>query len=152
MRPAEHLKGLNLNAGWIVLHQITPPPHSTGGHFSVGYLVEHESGKRGYLKALDFSGAFQSPDPARTLQAMTEAYNFERDLLAKCKDQQLRRVVTPLTDGTVRVPGNFGFLDTVCYLIFEQAKGDIRDEVASMPHLRAERSYVILNLLDKIAG
>ncbi len=73
MRPAECIKGLNLADGWIVIDQISPPPHATGGHFSIGYLVEHKTGTRGYLKALDFSGAFQSSDPSRTLQAMTEA-------------------------------------------------------------------------------
>jgi serine/threonine protein kinase len=92
--------------------------------------VEHQSGRQGYLKALDFSMAFQAPDLARELQAMTAAYNFERDLLAKCKDRRLDRVVTPLADGTVKAPGNFGLLENVCYLIFDKAKGDIRDEVA----------------------
>jgi len=130
MRPAECLAGLILNGGWKVIQRVTPPPHATGGHFSVGYLVEDQSGRKAYLKALDFSVAFQAPDFARELQSMLAAYNFERDLLAKCKDRKLDRVVTPLADGTVKVPGNFGPLENVCYLIFEKAKGDIRDIVA----------------------
>lgn len=130
MKPSECLTGLNLSGGWKVISQRTPAPHSTGGRFSIGYIVEHNSGKRAYLKALDFSEALQAPDPARELQSMTEAYNFERDLLTKCKDRRLHRIVTPLADGTVKVPGNFGHLDSVCYLIFDHAKGDIRDEVA----------------------
>jgi serine/threonine protein kinase len=130
MRPAECLKGLPLDKDWTVVEQIFPPPHATGGCFSVGYIVEHNSGKRAFLKALDFSKALQAPDPARELQSMTEAYNFERDLLAKCKGRKLYRIVTPLADGVVTVPGNFGPLANVCYLIFEQAKGNIRDEAA----------------------
>lgn len=130
MRPAECLVGLELDGGWKVISQRTPAPHSTGGRFSVGYIVGNDSGKHAYLKALDFSEAFQSPDPARVLQAMTEAYNFERDLLAKCKQRRLNRIVTPLADGIVKVPGNFGLLEKVCYLIFDHAKGDIRDELA----------------------
>jgi serine/threonine protein kinase len=62
---------------------------------------------------------------------MTTAYNFERDLLAKCRDRRLRRVVTPLADGSVQVPGNFGLLGNVAYVIFELASGDIRSEVAN---------------------
>jgi len=130
MRPAECLVGLELDGGWKVVSQRVPAQHATGGRFSVGYIVEHKSGRRAYLKALDFSRAFQAPDPARELQSMTEAYNFERDLLAKCKRDRLDRIVTPLADGTVKVPGNFGPLENVCYLIFEYAKGDIRDEKA----------------------
>lgn len=130
MKPSECLTGLKLSGGWKVTSQRTPAPHSTGGRFSVGYIVEHDSGKLAYLKALDFSEAFQAPDPARELQSMTEAYNFERDLLIRCKDRRLNRIVTPLADGIVNVQGNFGHLNNVCYLIFDYAKGDIRDEVA----------------------
>ena len=73
MRPAEHLEGLTLPNGWKVLRKITPPPHATGGYFSVGYIVEHPSGKHAYLKALDFSKALQTPDPARELESMTQS-------------------------------------------------------------------------------
>lgn len=129
MRPAECLTGLDLPGNWHVESLIKRPPTSTGGKFSVGYIVKNKDGRIAYLKALDFSSAFNQPDPARALQAMTTAYNFERDLLAKCKDRKLNRVVTPLADGTVNVPGNFGPLGNVCYLIFELASGDIRKEV-----------------------
>ena len=106
--------------GWKVIGLIKPPPGSTGGRFSVGYIVRDIDGKEAYLKALDFSGAFQAPDPARELEAMTSAYNFERDLLAKCKINRLRRIVTPIDDGTVFVSEKFGPLGNVCYLIFEK--------------------------------
>jgi serine/threonine protein kinase len=43
--------------------------------------------------------------------------------------RKLHRIVTPIADGTVKVSGNFGPLENVCYLIFEKAKGNIRDEV-----------------------
>ena len=129
MKPAECLTNLKLKDGWTVVSIIKPAPRSTGGHFSIGYLVRNSNGKKAYLKALDFSTAFQAPDPARELQSMTEAYNFERDILTKCKDRKLSRVVTPIADGTVTVAGNFGHLGTVCYLIFEHARGDIRKEI-----------------------
>jgi serine/threonine protein kinase len=130
--PAKSLEGLELEGGWKVLKKIDRHPTSTGGHFSVGYIVKDEDNKEGYLKALDFSRALQTDDPARELQSMTTAYNFERDLLAKCKEHKLRRVVTPLADGTVTVPGNFGDLSNVCYLIFEKAEGDIRKQCTKL--------------------
>ena len=105
------------------------PPTATGGKFSVGYLVVNKQGQKAYLKALDFSAAFQSPDPARELENLAKAYNFERDLLAKCTENKLDRVVIPIADGWVKVPGNFGDLGNVAYLIFALAKGDIRSEV-----------------------
>jgi len=134
MRPAECLEGLDLPGGWHVDSCVRRPPESTGGKFSVGYLAIDKDGRRAYLKALDFFAAFQHPDPPRALEEMTSAYNFERDLLAKCKNRGLRRVVTPLADGSVEVPGNFGPLCIVSYLIFELATGDIRDEVSKWNH------------------
>lgn len=131
MRPAECLENLDLEEGWHVDSIIHRPPTSTGGRFSVGYHVTNQDGRTAYLKALDFSEAFQVPDPARALEAMTKAYNYERDLLAKCKDRRLNRVVTPLADGSIEVPGGFGPLGNVSYLIFELASGDIRSEVAN---------------------
>lgn len=122
--PADSLDGKCLANGWIVVEKLTRAPFSTGGRFSVGYKVEKE-GVQAYLKALDFSAASQAPDPARALQAMTEAYNFERDLLDKCKTKRLDRVITPLLDGSLIVPG-FGDFSLVQYLIFEMASGDIR--------------------------
>ena len=125
---ARSLEGLQLEGGWKVLKRIDPHHRSTGGHFSVGYLVKDKNNKEAYLKALDFSKAFQTTDPARELESMTAAYNFERDLLAKCKEHRLSKVVLPIDDGTVMVQGDFGDLRNVCYIIFEKADGDIRKQ------------------------
>ncbi|MBU8921214.1 MAG: protein kinase [Bacteroidales bacterium] len=132
MKPSECLEGLSLHGGWKVKSIIRRLPNSTGGHFSIGYLVEDSTGREAFLKALDFSGAFQSPDPPRKLQAMTTAYNFERDLLAKCENRSLRRIVTPISDGTVNAPGNHGLLGNVPYLIFDLASGDLRGTVQKL--------------------
>ncbi len=122
--PADSLDDKDLGNGWKVIEKITKGPFSTGGRFSVGYKVEN-NGSYAYLKALDFSIASKAKDPARALQAMTEAYNFERDLLDKCKIKKLNRVITPILDGSLTVPG-FGDFSLVHYLIFEMASGDIR--------------------------
>lgn len=129
MKPAECLIGLTLETGWRVLSVINKNPAGTGGHFSVGYIVDNPTGKRAFLKALDFSAAFQAHDFTRALQEMTTAYNFERDLLNKCKGKKMTRVSTPIAEGEVEVPANFGPLNKVCYLIFDIAEGDIRNEI-----------------------
>lgn len=121
LSPAEKLDGMALPNGWTVLAQINKKPGATGGHFSVGYKVRQDSGRVAFLKAIDFSGALASTDPARELQELTETFNFERDLLAKCKSKNLDRVVRALEDGTVTVEGL-----PVPYLIFELADCDIR--------------------------
>jgi hypothetical protein len=44
-------------------------------------------------------------DPAKALHTLTEAYNFKRRVLEKCRDRRPDRVVLAITDGTVRVSG-----------------------------------------------
>src|SRR6185437_6181885 len=123
--PAELLAGLSLDGGWKVTERITAGPDATGGVFSVSYIVESAHSGRAFLKALDFSKAFSSPDPARALQAMTEAYNFERDILQKCADRRMDRVVRAIGDGNVRTTATSGG-GVVQYLIFELADRDVR--------------------------
>jgi len=125
---AKRLTGMSLDGGWKVVSIFEPPPNATGGNFSYGYEVESENGKHAFLKALDYSRALQSPDPAKALNAMTSAYIFERDLLDRCRDRGLSRVVTAIASGKVVVPGD-PMGGVVEYLIFEKADGDVRCQI-----------------------
>lgn len=124
--PAAALLGLELQGVWKVVEQVAKPPGHTGARFSVGYIVERSDGKRGFLKALDYSIAFGTNDPPQALAWLTSAFVHERELLYQCRDERLRRVVVPIDDGVVTVPGNFGPLADVSYLIFDLADGDVR--------------------------
>lgn len=126
---AQSLEGHILEGGWKVISLFTPEKYATGGTFSEGCLVRSAQGKDAFLKALDLSSALGSPDPARALQALTEAYNFERDILRQCKTHGMDRVATAIADGTVRIPGAKDG-GTVPYIIFELADGDIRSHLA----------------------
>lgn len=126
---AERLSGLSLDGGWIVQEALPRPVGTTGGMFSVGYRVIDSQGGRAFLKALDYSAALASPDPARELQALTSAYNFERDLLRQCRDKRMTRIVRVVADGSVTVGANAA--DRVQYLIFELAEADARRLLAT---------------------
>ena len=127
--PAESLLGLTLDGGWRVVEKCSKPQSGTGGCFSVGYIVQ-KGDKRAYLKALDFYSQLIDDesehvvhDPARVMQPLLESFNFERDLLASCRNKRLSRVVVALGDGAVR-----GTTLPVQYIIFELAEGDIRSQ------------------------
>ena len=123
--PAQMLTGAVLDGGWHVVSPITRTTDDTGGYFSCGYWVEAPDGRKGFLKALDYSKAFETSDPARALQSLTAAYNFERTMLGRCQVSRLDRVVTAISDGTHEVPGA-GQLSRVQYIIFERADGNVR--------------------------
>jgi eukaryotic-like serine/threonine-protein kinase len=111
---------------WQVVRQIPRNrPDATGGHFSVGYIVVDASGREHFLKALDFSSAFRSPNLTQVLQVMTTSYNFERDLLTQCRNERLDRVVFAVDHGQVLLdPMNYS--SNVPYIVFELARGDMR--------------------------
>ena len=123
--PASKLLGLNLNDQWNVISEITPNENATGGRFSKGYIVKSINGKRAFLKAMDFSEALESDDPAQALESMTAAYNYERTLLRKCRKKRLSRVVLAIDDGKIVLDKNDPS-SVVQYIIFELADGDIR--------------------------
>ena len=126
--PAQQLVGKSLPNGWMVTELIDRPETATGGHFSTSYIVRSDKGERAFLKAMDYRKALEASDPATALQAMTAAYNFERNVLEKCKSRRLSRIVRVLDSGTL--PPQAGDSSSVVqYLILELANGDIRSSI-----------------------
>jgi serine/threonine protein kinase len=127
--PAESLLGIALG-DWMVVERFERDPRATGGNFCVGYRVVHADGRSGFCKALDYSAVFASfpsgVDPAIALQIMTQSYNFERDLLGKCEEYRMSRIIRSLDSGAISVPGA---LIPVSYIIFEFAEYDVRREL-----------------------
>lgn len=132
--PAKRLLNMTLSTGWNVIEALPRQPGATGGHFSAGYIVKSIDGRKAFLKALDYSKALTSGDPARALQALTEAFNFERDLLVKCRNKNMDRVVVALEDGKIIIEDE-GRQDVVQYIIFELAAGDVRS------HLKIQEEF-----------
>ncbi len=129
----DFLAGRTLTNGWKVTQRVAHAAGETGGYFSTGYVVESPSGTQHFLKAIDFEAAMRDPDPARALQALTEAFNLERDILNLSKSKRMSHVVTVIEDGSekVSVPGSppAGPQQTVQYLIFELAHESLRHMV-----------------------
>jgi eukaryotic-like serine/threonine-protein kinase len=129
MSAADQLQGLTLDGGWQVIQQMSQQP-SSGGFHSVPYLVKDAQGKEHFLKAFDFSRAFEpGRDVIHELQLLTSVYENERDILEHCKRRRLSRVVVAVTFGYVQVSTMPGPSGTVYYLIFELAESDVRRQV-----------------------
>lgn len=126
MNAAKMLVGVPLPNGWQVMQPALRGPSATGGFFSSGYLVQNSDGRQGFLKAMDYSAAFQQPKhTAEILNSMTNSYLFERQVCEKCRDRQLRKVVHAVDAFTIQVDPN-NLMSTVECLVFERADGDIR--------------------------
>lgn len=121
---AEGLDGVSLLDGWKVLSRVPERPGSTGGNFSICYLVEHEDGRRGFCKVLNLAAALSSDDPIKSVQELSTAHNFERDLHDMCGRDGLSRIVVSIGHGQFKREGYA--IGNVAYLIFEIATGDVR--------------------------
>jgi serine/threonine protein kinase len=119
--PAEQLTGQMLDGGWVVGDLIPRTAAQTGGHFSCSYGVTNRDGRKAFLKAMDYTSALKSLDPATELNILTSAFIFERQVLQVCADRKMSRIVRAIGGGKSSVAGS-----VVEYLIFEEAKGDIR--------------------------
>lgn len=138
--PAEQLDGKQLDNGWKVVEKIKKLPGTTGGQFSCSYKVEKD-GQQAFLKALDYTPAFLHPKTAEILQAMTEAYNHEKNLCFQCG--HLSRIVKAIDAGaTIIDPANP--YTKVEYLIFELADGDVRKKLESFKEF--DNAWVLRSL------
>src|SRR5260370_13263710 len=147
--PAERMLGKPMGGGWTVVTHLQPKAGATGGYFSEGYIVQSASGGKAYFKAHDYSAAMRNADPARILQGMTEAYNFERDVLSKCKNNRLDHIVTALGDGSITVDPKDP-IGVVQYIIFELADGDVRSFLGTAA--RFDTAWVLLTVRHIATG
>ncbi|MCD4792593.1 MAG: protein kinase [Bacteroidales bacterium] len=126
---ANSLLGLTLKNNWKVVKKIEPSENSTGGFFSVAYVVNN--GKEdAFLKALNFQAFFQmfrGRPIVEIINEQTNAYQFERDLLLRCKNNRLSKVSMVLDEGE-EILDNYT-IPNVPYLIFEMADGDVRSHM-----------------------
>ncbi len=143
MEPSKQLAGLTLPNGWQVLKRVEPSKSATGGFFSTGYIVQDAGGRKGFLKALDYTRAFRGKRTAETLKEMTEIFLFEKSILEHCRARSLRRVVHAIDSGEV-FPQPDNEFSKVEYLIFDLADGDVRS------HLDAQAAFDLAFVLRAI--
>jgi eukaryotic-like serine/threonine-protein kinase len=144
------LVGLDLGEGWTITAALPRPIGATGGNFSLGYLAGNIDGRNGFAKVINYAGIFRSPDPTRFMQEITEAYNFERELVQKCTSRRLSRVVEAYHHNSLSAPPAQHF--PVSFIIFEQADGDIRGLLDDVSDLElAVRLRMVHNAASGIA-
>jgi len=127
---AHNLVGLTIVDGWKATEKIQKSAASTGGHFSVGYIVEKAGHPKAFMKVLDLTKALSmSGDQLSNIQDLISQFTFERDALKICGEFKLKRIASAIADGKMDISGNpFG----VYYIIFEMADGDVRNHLKKM--------------------
>ena len=120
------LEGKTLTTGWQITKKVKSKPGSTGSNFSVCYLAKRKN-EIGFLKAINVL-AFLNDEDVDLPTAMAETlntFNFERDILEKCKEKGLSKVSKLLDYGSENIKGYL--IKNVHYLVFEKADSDVRE-------------------------
>jgi len=128
------LQGKILQTGWYVKDRMEAKKGSTGGNFSVCYMVEKE-GKEGFLKALNVLSFLRDdkPDLLVAMAEMLNTFNFEKELLLRCKNKNFSKVSRLLAADMENVPGYL--VANVYYMIFEKANTDVRNYLNFFDHI-----------------
>lgn len=122
------LEGRTLQTGWNVMEKVKSKPGSTGSNFSVSYLVEKD-GNIGFLKAINIlSFINSSTDLMLATTEMLNTYNFEKEVLSRCKNKNFSRVSKLLEASFENIPEFL--VANVYYMIFEKADGDVRNHLS----------------------
>ncbi len=120
MTASSKLQGLVLDDGWKIVTALIRPAGSTGGMFSNSYLAEKD-GRTAFLKAFDFSDAFQpGVDTLKELGILTASYEHERNVLEHCRGRRMSHVTLAVAHGHVEVPGLSAMEGRVYYLLFKR--------------------------------
>ena len=126
------LIGLKTDKKWLVKDQIAKTPDSTGGNFSVGYVVTDENQEEYFLKATDarlllsgYRKKLKKIGLAFTLQ------QFERDLVDHLSKPGINRIVRGIDYGEI-IKKYEGIGTEVFFIIFEKAKSDVRKYVKEL--------------------
>lgn len=117
---ASRLEGKKVGS-WNVTKRKLKDANDSSGFFSSCYFVENDKGEKAFLKAYNYLYAFgRKTGTADTLKYMTENFTYERDLLALCENNKMRRVVIAIDSGEYTEPDE---ILSVPYLVFEHADG-----------------------------
>lgn len=121
------LTGRTLKTGWSVTEKVAFKQGSTGGNFSVCYLVK-KGNQLGFLKAINILSFLRDDgDFLQGTSEMLNTYNFEKEILTRCTNKNLSKVSKLLEASYENIPGYI--INNVYYMIFEKADGDVRNHI-----------------------
>jgi len=113
-----YLIGRELDGGWTIVD----PRRVQRDHPSVcrAYIAKNRDGRTGFVKVLDNRGTGDL-DKSRL---EIDRFIYERDVVRKCSERNMRRIVQGIAYGHIEVRGSLSIY--LHYLIFEWADSDVR--------------------------
>jgi len=122
---ARNLIGASLKNDWVIDRTHPSYSGSTGGSHSLCYVAKKTTGEEAFVKILDTSSDRTKEDSLSDLQLRIDVFQYERQIISKCKDLHMNGVIRGIDYGELN-------LDTesnpLYYLILELAESDLRKQ------------------------
>ena len=119
MTKAHHLQGTTLPGGWVLIEKYEKKHGDTGGQFSVQYKAERD-GEEFFVKIIDIEKALRQVNLEKwtaTIQEQTAAFDYERNLLERCRERSLSKIVRVLDANMIPIQEDNPY--PIPFLVFE---------------------------------
>lgn len=120
--------------GWVIQEPLNRSRNATGGLHSSGYIAVNGDGQQAFVKVLRIGLERHSTDPLVEVQTQINVFQYERDLVRKCKNHGMNRVIRGIDDGDLAE-------ENIVYLILELAGQDLREQVTVMLDSRLDLAF-----------
>lgn len=112
--------GQELDGGWQVLEPRRIEHDRAGANRT--YIAKHPDGRTAFVKVLDP----RALGSLELLELQVQQFRYEKEILEKCGQRNMRRVVRALTSGELHIEGRLPIV--LRYLVFEWADSDVRSQ------------------------
>lgn len=122
---ARDLIGKSLKNNWVIDRPHLSYSGATGGTHCQCYVAKNDIGDEAFVKILNTSIDRENDDPLADLKIRIDKFQYERELIDKCKDLRMNRVVRGIDYGKLDIDKNN---NPLFYLILELADSDLRKQ------------------------
>ena len=140
------LIGIALKDDWEIVSLNPRTSNATGAHHSYGYIAKNtRTGHTGFVKALKVERDTRIEDPEERLadlEIRIQRFRYERNLLRKCNEKNIKKVVKLILDDTLVCSD--GTAD-IPYFLFELAVSDLRSRCNATDILDSVENLHILH-------
>ena len=122
---ASNLIGKPPKGDWVIDRSHPSYSGATGGCHSLCYVAKTHEGNEAFVKILDTSIDRTKEDPLSDLQLRIDVFQYERQLISKCKDLRMNGIIRGIDSGQLDLGAE---KNPLYYLILELADSDLRKQ------------------------
>ena len=136
--------GTKLDNGWTIISVYGQEGYATETNAHPrGFVAQHKDGEKAFVKILELTldPELSGKEALLDLKTRIARFIYEEDLLKRCKEKKIKRVVRHIQSGKIQLGQN----QTVEYLMFELAEQDLGKHCGPEAEIDTESVLTILH-------